>query len=123
MDTSPNPSPSPSDLEQVKEQCAQLQQLVSSLLLILIVISGTLSVFLLREWRFAKAEVNTIEPAAMQLITEDANSRAGVQDFMKKLAEYSRTNQDFGPIALKYRLNDYLPKTGAPLPSTASTNR
>jgi hypothetical protein len=113
MDNIPNPTGSQPELKELRDNCAYLQQLVSSLLLIIIVISGTLSVFLLRQWRFVRSELTAAEPAAMQLLTEYTNNRAGVEDFVKKLAEYGRGHPDFAPITDKYRLNDYLPKPGS----------
>jgi len=116
-----NVSPSPtsqSDLKGLHEQYESLQQLVSSLMLVLIVISGTLGIFLLRQYKFAKAELDAITPAATQLISDYTNNYAMTQDFLKKLAEYGRTHQDFGPIVAKYHLDDALPKPG----TTPSTN-
>jgi hypothetical protein len=118
METSPNPVPVQSEASELRSQYEQLQQLVSSLLLILIVVSGTLSVFLLRQWRFVKAELSSVQPAAAQMQTEHNSSQPFTQDFLKKLAEYGRTHPDFAPISGKYRLNDFLAKPG----STSVTN-
>lgn len=119
MDTSPTSAPANSEVSDLRTQCEQLQQLVSSLLLILIVVSGTLSIFLLRQWRFVHAELGGMRPAAAQLLTEHTNTLAFTQDFLKKLAEYGRTHPDFAPITAKYRLNDFLVKPGS-LPVTSS---
>ena len=127
METPQNPVPTQSELGELRSQCAQLQQLVSSLLLILIVVSGTLSVFLLRQWRFVRAELASAQPAAAQILTEHTNNLPFTQDFLKKVAEYGRTHPDFNQITLKYHLNDFLTKPGsAPvtssLPSSPGTN-
>jgi hypothetical protein len=113
-----NPSSSPasapqSELKNLQEQYASLQQLVSSLMLVLIVVSGTLGIFLLRQYRFAKSELDGLAPAATQLITDYTNNYAMTQDFLKKLAEYGRTHPEFGPIMARYRLTDALPKPDA----------
>ena len=113
METTPNPAPTESGVSELRAQYEQLQQLVLSLLLILIVVSGTLSVFLLRQWRFVKAELGSMQPAAVQMMTEHTNSLAFTQDFLKKLAEYGRTHPDFAPITAKYHLNDFLAKPGS----------
>jgi len=124
-----NPSsPSQLELKDLQEQCNSLQQLVSSLMLVLIVISGTLGIFLLRQWRFAKSELDNLTPAATQLIAEYNSNYAMSQDFLKNLAENGRTHPDFAPIVLKYHLNDALPKQAAApatgsLPATASSKR
>src|SRR5260370_3244943 len=112
MDKLPSPTPSQPDLRDLREQCDSLQSLVSSLLLILIVISGTLTIFLLRQWRFAKSEVDVLTPQGTQIAIEYTNSYPQSQDVLTKLTEYGRTHPDFAPIVLKYRLNEALAKPG-----------
>lgn len=119
MDDLQTPTPSQTELSELRSQYHQLQQLVTSVLLVLVVISGTLSIFLLRQWRFAKSELEAVAPTANQLIMEHTNNFALTQDFARKLAEYGRTHPDFAPIVLKYRLNDLLAKPGtAPITSS-----
>jgi hypothetical protein len=126
MENLPTPG-SDAELNELRTQCNQLHQLMSSLLLVLIIVSGTLSVFLNRQYRFVKSELDSIAPQAAQLWMEHTNNFAATQDFAKKLAEYGRTHPDFAPIVDKYRLNDLLPKPGmAPITSSlpaSSTNK
>jgi hypothetical protein len=112
MDNLPNPAPSQSELSELQTQYNHLQQLVASLLLVVLVISGTLTIYLLRQWRFVQGELDAVAPQATQLLSEHTNNYAMMQDFVKKLAEYGRTHTDFEPIAKKYHLNDLLPKPG-----------
>jgi hypothetical protein len=128
MDNIPTPASTQPELKDLQAQCDHLQQLVSSLLLILIVVSGTLTIFLMRQWRFVKSELDATIPAANQLITEYTNNYAMTQDFVKKLAEYGRTHTDFAPIMTKYHLNDALPKAGnssvtSSLPTATSSKK
>jgi hypothetical protein len=109
MDNLPSETQEP-NLRDLQAQCESLQNLVSSLLLVLIVISGTLSIFLLRQWKFAKGELEALAPTANQMIMEHTNSYAMNQDFVHKVAEYGRTHPDFSQITLKYHLNELLPK-------------
>lgn len=113
MDNPPNPATSQSELSDLRAQYQQLQQLVSSILLVLIVISGTLTVFLLRQWRFVKTELDAVTPQAAQVLLNYSNNFAVSQDFAKKLAEYGRAHPDFTPIVNRYRLDALLPKPGA----------
>jgi hypothetical protein len=113
MDNLEHPTPGQPELRDLQAQCDSLQQLVSSLLLVLIVISGTLSIFLLRQWRFVKAELDERAPQAAQMLMEHTNNFAVTQDFVKKVAEYGRTHPDFGQIAAKYHLSDMLAKPGS----------
>lgn len=128
MDDLPNPTSSQPELSELRDQYHHLQQLVSSLLLVLIVISGTLTIFLLRQWRFVKAELDVVTPQAVQLLTEHTNNYAMTQDFVKKLAEYGRAHPDFSPIINKYHLNDLLSKPGtgsitSSLPASAAPKK
>lgn len=112
MDNPPNPASPPSELSELRAQYHQLQQLVSSILLVLIVISGTLTVFLLRQWRFVKTELDAVAPQAAQVLTNYSNNFALSQEFARKLAEYGRNHPDFTPIVNRYRLDAVLPKPG-----------
>ena len=128
MENSPVSSSPQPDLKDLQAQCENLQQIVSSLLLVLIVVSATLSIYLLRQWRFVKGEVEGLTPQAVQMITEHTNSYAMTQDFVRKVAEYGRTHPDFGPIMDKYRLKESLPKPGtssvtSSLPATATNEK
>ena len=128
MENSPVSSSSQPDLKDLQAQCENLQQIVSSLLLVLIVVSATLSIYLLRQWRFVKAEVEGVTPQAVQMITEHTNSYAMTQDFVRKVAEYGRTHPDFAPIMDKYRLKESLPKPGtgsvtSSLPASATSKK
>ena len=119
MDNFVSSNPEQSELKDLQAQCDYLQQLVSSLLLVLIVVSGTLSIYLLRQWRFVKTEADALAPQAAQLIMEHTNNYAMTQDFVKKVAEYGRTHPDFARISAKYHLNDLLAKPGT-TPITSS---
>jgi hypothetical protein len=123
MDDLPASNQSQPDLKDLQVQCDALQQLVSSLLLVLIVVSGTLSIFLLRQWRFVQTEADALAPQAAQLMMEHTNNYAMTQDFVKKMAEYGRGHPDFSQIVAKYHLNDLLPKPGTtPLTSSIPTS-
>jgi hypothetical protein len=120
-----NTDPVPASQLDLQSQYNRLQQLVSSLLLIMIVISGTLSIFLWRQYRFVNSELGVLAPQATQLAIEQTNYTAFVQDVARKLAEYSRTHPDFAPIAARYHLNDSAAKPGttaitSSLPASAS---
>jgi hypothetical protein len=108
MENVPAANPPTSELKELQARFDQLQQLVSSLLLILIVVSGTLSVFLRRQWQSTQADLNAMQVAAAPLLAEYTNNHPGVEDFVRKLAEYGRTHPDFAPIVTRYRLDAYL---------------
>jgi hypothetical protein len=112
MEANPAPTPAPTDLRDLQAQFNQLQQLITSLLLILIVISGTLTIFLLRQWRFSKAEVDSLTPAVIQLNAEHMNNYGYTQELARKLAEYGKSHPDFAQIVSNYNLNSFLANPG-----------
>jgi hypothetical protein len=119
MENVPAATPPANELKDLQARCDQLQQLVFSLLLILIVVSGTLSVFLRRQWHSTQADLNAMQVAAAPLLAEYTNNHPGVEDFVRKLAEYGRTHPDFAPIMARYRLETYL---GTPAGGASLTN-
>src|SRR6516225_5517015 len=98
----------PADLQ---SQLESLRSLTSSLLLIVLLISLTLTIFLARQWRFTKSEIDLMTPQASQIIGESSKSLPAMQEFVKRLNEYSKTHPDFAPIANKYHLSEVLGKT------------
>jgi hypothetical protein len=107
------------ELSELREQYESLRHLVFSSMVVLLIISGALNLYLLRQWRFTKNDLATVRPQAMQLITDYNKTVTGMQDFLKRLSDYSRTHPDFAPIANKYRLNDVTAKPAAPTAPTA----
>ena len=67
-----------------------------------IVISGTFTLFLLRQSKYARVEANTLRSA----VNEYNNTNFPViRDFRDRLAEYSKSHPDFRPVAQKYGLD------------------
>ena len=54
-------------------------------------------------------------------ITAENFSAPAMQDFVRKLAEYSKNHPDFAPIAAKYRLTDSLGKAATTSTSSPSS--
>ncbi len=106
----------PTEAEDLKQQCAALQRQMQTLLLALIIVSGTLSVFLWRQVRYARRDLEAIKPAAAQVIQEFNQSRPNLDAFVAKVAEYGRTHPNFAPIMNKYRI---VPPAAAPAPAAA----
>lgn len=114
----------PTDLEARVES---LQNLVVSVLILGIVISGTLNIFLLRQWRFSKADLANIGPRAAQVISEyQKGDGPKMDEFLKKITDFGRTHPDFVPVLAKYGIKPAsAPATGptstaTPAPGTAS---
>src|SRR5690242_4904241 len=75
----------------LKGQFEGLRQTVNMMLVLLVVVSGTLTIFLVRQWRFAKTDLDMLRPQAMQIINDYTRvSAPAMQDFVRKLTEYSK---------------------------------
>ena len=100
LENKPSPQPNPNDLQ---AQYDALRQLVVSILILVLVISGTLNIYLLRQWRSSSKDLAAIRPQAAQIIAEYQKvSGPLMTDFIKKITEYGRTHPDFAPILAKY---------------------
>jgi hypothetical protein len=106
--------------EDLQAQVTSLRSLVNTLLILVIVVSGTLNIYFWRQYRTSKGDLNAINQQAPTIIN-DYNTKQGpmMDEFIKKIAEYGRTHPDFAPIMTKYGLNQYKAGTGAP-PVSAS---
>lgn len=108
LETKHVPAP---ETEALKQQCAALQRQVTTLLVGLFIVSGTLSVFLWRQARYARADLEAVKGPAAQLIQGFKQEKAAMDAFVGNLAEFGRTHPDFIPILNKYRIPL---STGAP---------
>src|SRR6185295_16991243 len=91
--------------EDLKQQCAALQRQITTLLLALVVVSGTLSVFLWRQARYARADLEAVKQPAAQLIQAfDKQDKSRMDNFVARLADYGKTHPDFVPILNKYKI-------------------
>jgi hypothetical protein len=114
----------PAGANDLQEQFDGLRHLVVSILILLIVVSGTLSIYLLRQWRTVSKELTAYRPQAAQVVNAYQKAEApAMQEFVKKITEFGRTHPDFAPIMTKYNLKpttatNALPTT-APAPVSA----
>ena len=90
-------------------EIAALRSQVFTLLVALIVVSGTLTVFLYRQSSLAGKDLLQ----AQQLTDNLAKNEAGVNNFAAQLVAYGQKNPDFAPVLKKYGL------TGVPAPAAA----
>ena len=119
MDNFDNQTPVQSNANDLQTQLDGLRQLVVSILILVIVISGTLNIYLLRQWRTASKDLAGIRPQAAQMIAEYQKVSAPLMtDFVKKITEYGRTHPDFAPILAKYGLKPGGPPGAVPATPT-----
>ena len=98
-------------------QFGALRHLVTSILILVIVISGTFNIYLLRQYKSVSRELAQMQPQAAQIIA-DYQQKSGplMDDFVNKITEYGRTHADFAPIMAKYNLK---PTAAASVPTAA----
>jgi hypothetical protein len=122
LDNKPSVQPDPSDLQ---ARYDELRHLVVSLLILVVVISGTLNIYLLRQWRSTSKDLAAIGPQARQMIADfQRNSGPLMQDFVRKITEYGRTHADFAPILAKYGLKPATPTNPPPaIPAAPSPKK
>lgn len=83
----------------VQAQLDGLRNLIVSLLILIVVVSGTFNIYLLRQWRTTSKDLVAVRPQAAQIIAEyQQKSGPLMQDFVKKLTEYGRAHPDFVPV-------------------------
>src|SRR6476646_6925550 len=97
--------PTSVEVSDLQAQLDSLRYLLTSVLVLMIVISGTLSIYLLRQWRMTSKDLASIRPAASQVFAEYTKERAPRMDaFLERLKDYGRTHSDFVPILIRYQL-------------------
>ena len=117
MDTLDNKTPLQTGANDVQAQYNALQHLVVSILILVVVISGTLNIYFLRQWRTVSKDLAGIRPQASQMIAEYQKVSAPLMnDFVKKVTEYGKTHPDFAPVLTKYNL-----KSAAPAAATTTS--
>jgi hypothetical protein len=99
MNESETNSPAQTEL---MDQLVALRHQVFTLLLALVVVSGTLTVFLYRQASLTGKDIAAIKPQAMQIIQAFNQNRVGMENFVKQLTAYGNAHPDFQPILRKY---------------------
>ena len=96
-------------------ESAALRSQVFTLLVALIVVSGTLTVYLYRQSSLASKDLAQAE----QLAQNFAKNEAGVNNFVNQLVAYGQQHPDFVPVLKKYGI---APVAGVP-PGSAAPKR
>lgn len=118
MDNPDIKTPSPADPSQLQAQFEDLHHLVVSLLILVVVVSGTLSVFLLRQWRTTSKDLAAIRPGATQFISDYHKvGQQRMDAFLEKLKDYGRTHPDFAQILARYGITPSSPANPATPPT------
>jgi hypothetical protein len=115
MDNLESPIPAQPDTPDLQAQFDSLRQLVVSVLVLLIVISGTFTIYLLRQYRSTNADLALVEPQVKAEMSQYTRAKAVMDEFVQKIGEYGRSHPDFAPVLSKYGIN----KNVSPAPVSA----
>ncbi len=103
------------DSSDLREQIESLRHLIGSVLILLVVVSGTLTLFLLRELKTTSAQLDAFRSGATNMIAAYQKQQAPLMDeFIKRIQQYGQTHRDFDPILFKYGLKATPSTTAAP---------
>jgi len=94
-----NELPSEPKTEDLKQTCAALRYQLNSVLMLLLVVSGTLTIYFFGQSTQARKQRD-----AFQQTVDDYNQKTlpVLTDFTGKLREYAKTHPDVVPILAKY---------------------
>ena len=101
MDTPNPPTPmpltqtTPPDPAELEERVESLQRLVGTVLVLLLIVSGTLSVYLYYQVRIANRELEAGRRQVGQI-------QAQQNEVVKRMLDFGRSHPDFLPVLAKY---------------------
>jgi hypothetical protein len=86
----------------LNSEVSALRQQVYVLLIALIVVSGTLTVFLYRQASLSRKDIEAIKPQAEQIVNSFNQNQPLIANFVNQLVAYGQTHPDFVPVLAKY---------------------
>ena len=95
-------APSPTELTELKEQCAQLRAQTQSLRLAQLIVAVAVAGFFWVEVSRNGQALETMRPQAAQVAEATKKQTPAINDFVNRLAEFGRTHPDFVPVLTKY---------------------
>jgi hypothetical protein len=104
------------------DQIVALRHQVFTLLLALVVVSGTLTVVLYRQAKLTGRDIDTIKPQANLIIQAFKRDQQGMEAFVKQLTAYGSAHPDFQPILKKYGIVQQ-PATAPAAPAAPKTTK
>ena len=90
------------DLADIQAECSGLRKQIVNILVLLIVLSGTFNIYLLRRVKDVRWDLNNLKAQVTPAI-EEYNRQSGprIEEFKRKLVEYGRNHPEFVPILAK----------------------
>jgi hypothetical protein len=101
-------------------EIASLKSQLFMQLVALVVVSGTLTVFLYRQASIAGKDLESVKPQAQQLINVFNQNQPAVVSFVNEVVAYGEKHPDFKPLLAKYNI---APVPGVPAGSPAPVKK
>jgi len=98
----------------LSSEIAALRTQVFTLLVALIIVSGTVTVYLYRQASTLRKDIDQIEPQAKQIINAFNQNQKLMVNFVNSLVAYGQTHPEFRPVLLKYGITPPPAGTAAP---------
>ncbi len=95
----PEKSPSEAVIDQLRESYRSLRALVQIVVVCLLILTGSLFLFLLREVSATRRQVRELTQI---VANSEKNNVPRMRQFRDKLIEFAKSNADFVPIILRY---------------------
>ncbi len=98
---------------------ATLQGRLTTLLLAMVVLSGTVTVYLYQQQRYAVQDRDVTKQAVTQLLQGFQQQQKPImENFLGKLQEYGKTHPNFVPLLTKYGYTGQTATVTAPTPAS-----
>lgn len=104
-------------MNDLNSEVSALQRQVFALLLALIIVSGTLTVFLYRQASVARKDIDALNQQAGPMIKAMQQNQAAMINFVNQLVIYGEGHPDFRPVLAKYGIVP--PPPGTPIPGAS----
>lgn len=90
-----------------RAQYLSLRKQVFTILVLLIIVSGTFNIFLWRQYRYTHADLQALRKQAGPMIAQYQQQMAPRMDeFIRQIREYGRKHPGFAPILARYGLTN-----------------
>jgi hypothetical protein len=91
------------DTPDLREQIESLRHLIGSVLILMVMVSGTLTIFLYREMKTASNQLDTFRPQAMNAMTiYQQQQKPLMEEFAKRIQLYGQTHPDLAPVLVRW---------------------
>ena len=93
------------ELQSLQQQLAGLRNLFIAALVVLLVFSGSINLYLLRQVITVRKELSANRPTVHQLVENyKKNEGPAIEGFIKSLQAFAQQHPDFVPVLAKYGL-------------------